>query len=335
MKRETVKLEDVVDFDHLAWAFWRASRGKKQQADVRAFAGNLGDSLSRLRKDVLEETVALGIFHRFQIRDPKPRVIHAPCFRERVLHHALTAKLEPAFERAHVNDTFACRPGRGTSAAIRRAQEHSRRWPWFAKLDVRSYFASIDHGILKGLIRRRIRGNRVLRLIDRIVDVFESTPGRGLPIGALTSQHFANLYLAPLDRFVLEDVRVPGMVRYMDDYVLWHRDRASAASAAETVRCQAWQHARLEIKRPGQVGRSDHGVTFCGFRVFGHRLGLTARRRRRWREIRRSWEGDFERGLVDDLALQAGTSSAVALVAPADALSWRRLELSRRPPVEA
>lgn len=335
MKRTTVRIEEIADLRHLSWAFWRAAQGKRMREEVRLFENDLDRQLSSLARDLLDETVELGCFRQFEIRDPKRRTIHAPCFRERVLHHALMAKLEPTFERAHVDDTFACRPGRGSLTAVRRAQHHARRWPWFAKLDVRSYFASIDHEIFARLIRRRIRGGPVLRLVDRILATHHANPGRGLPIGALTSQHFANLYLAPIDRFLLETIRVPGMVRYMDDTVLWHRDREAARRAAEAMRVTARERLGLEIKAPYQVGRSDRGLTFCGFRVFPGRLGLNARRRKRYRMIRRRWERAYATGRVDGRGLQGGVAAAIAMTLPADAEPWRRQELATRPALDA
>ncbi len=144
MKRKLIPLESIAERDHLAWAFWRAAQGKRGRPEVQAFAKNLDENLDRMQSEILSGTVGVGRMHSFEIRDPKRRVIHAPCFRERVLHHALMAYLGPVFERSLVADTFACLPGRGSWAAVLRAQQHSRSYGWFLKMDMRSYFASID-----------------------------------------------------------------------------------------------------------------------------------------------------------------------------------------------
>ncbi len=344
MRRPAIHLDAVADRAHLAWAFWRAALGKRHQPEVRRIADNLDPWLDLLRVQILDGTVPLGRYHRFEIRDPKPRTIHAPAFRERVLHHAPIARLDPLFERHLVDDTFACRPGKGSRAAVLRAQHHSRRWRWYLKLDVRAYFASIDQGVLKALIRRRIKGAGVLALVDRIVDAYQVAPGRaglrrgthvGLPIGALTSQHFANLYLAGLDRYLLEELRVGGMVRYMDDVVVWHRDRASLRRALAASRWFAADRLRLELKPGWQLQRVSRGLSLCGFRVGPGTLRLTARRRRRYRQARARWERAYSAGRIDAAGLQAGYASALAITDGADAAAWRRRELAARPPVEA
>jgi hypothetical protein len=212
MKRTAIRLKEIASWHNLTHAVERAARGKRYRPEVRAFLDHFDRNIATLQVQIFDGTVPLGIMTRFQIRDPKPRVIHAPCFRERVLHHAIIAYVGPVLERALVDDTFACRTGKGTLAAVRRCQQHVRRFPWYAKLDVRKYFASVDHEILKQQLCRRFKPRELLELLDRIIDAYSEAPGRGIPIGALTSQVFANFYLNPLDRFLLESCRVAGMV---------------------------------------------------------------------------------------------------------------------------
>jgi len=328
MRRTTIRLDDVADRDQLAWAFWRAARGKRHRPEVQLFGERLDEELARLQREILTGTVAVGRTHRFEIRDPKRREIHAPCFRERVLHHALMALVAPVFERYLVPDSFACRPGKGSLAAVQRAQGHTRRFAWYLKIDMRAYFASIDHEVLKGLIRRRIKGRGVLALCDRIIDAHSFRPGRGLPIGALTSQHFANLYLAGLDRFLLEDQRVAGLVRYMDDVVVWGHGRGPLRLVLTAAREYVSSRLHLKIKPTWQLQRCERGLTLCGFRVTPWTLRLSRRRRRRYRQARQRWEREFAGGHIDGAALQAGYASALAVTAHADATSWRRNELA-------
>ena len=171
--------------------------------------------------------------------------------------------------------------------------------------------------------------------MDRIIDGHESEPGRGLPIGALTSQHFANLYLAPLDRYLLEELRVGGICRYMDDVLSWHPHREKAHETSQAAQAFAFETLGLKVKPSWQVQRSGKGVTFCGFRVYPEVLRLSARRRRRYREARRKWEDLYEAGMIDASALQAGYASALAITSGAQARAFRRKDLQTRPPVEA
>jgi RNA-directed DNA polymerase len=331
MKRSPIGLEAVADWHNLAAAFHRAAIGKRARPEVQRFAANLDAELARLRRDILAGRVQVGRARRFRIRDPKPRIIHAPCFRERVLHHALMAHVGPLLDRALVDDTFACRTGKGALAAVQRAQYHARRWPWWAKIDIRSYFASIDHAILKELLARKLKNRGLLSLIGRIIDAHEDSPGKGLPIGALTSQQFANYYLGGLDRMVLEDRRARGLVRYMDDLVWWGDDRAAVRAALAAARDFAAGRLALRIKEPVLIGRSRQGVCLCGYRILPGRLLLSRRRKRRYAECRKQWEDTYAAGCIDALTLQAGYAGALAITAHADAASWRREQLQRIP----
>lgn len=133
MKRSPVGLDAIADWHNLAAAFHRAARGKGRRDEVRLFRADLFGQLSSLRGAILDGTVQVGRMRRFRIRDPKPRIIHAPCFRERVLHHALMAHAGPVLDRALVEDTYACRVGKGALAAVQRVQHHLRRFPWYAR----------------------------------------------------------------------------------------------------------------------------------------------------------------------------------------------------------
>jgi hypothetical protein len=331
VKRSPVGLDTVADWHNLSEAFHRAALGKGRCPEVIQFRADLPAQLARLRLEILSETIAVGEMRRFHILDPKPRIIHAPCFRERVLHHALMAHVGPVLDRALVADTYACRVGKGALAAVLRAQQHLRRWPWFAKIDIRAYFASIDHAILGGLLVRRFKDKGLLALMTRIIDAHHTEPGKGLPIGALTSQQFANFYLSGLDRLLLEGCRVRGFVRYMDDMVWWGDDRPSVREDLEAAGQYAREPLGLEIKQPVQIGRSQHGLSFCGYRILPGRLLLSRRRQRRYAECRRKWEDAYIEGRIDALGLQAGFSSALAITAHTDAAAWRREQLLRSP----
>ncbi len=330
MRRSSVRHTDIADWHNLAAAFCEAARGKTARPDVAAFRADLDRELAALRRDILDGSVRLGDMRAFRIRDPKPRLIHAPVFRERVLHHALMAHVGAVLDRALVDDTFACRTDKGALAAVRRAQAHGRRFPWYGKIDIRSYFASIDHGILRGLLARRFRDRPLLALMARIIDAHHQAPGKGLPIGSLTSQHFANFYLAGLDRLLLERCRVRGMVRYMDDIVWWTDNRDQARAALVEAQVFVREHLALEIKQPVAFGRSTGGLTFCGYRILPGALLLSRRRKRRYAACREKWEQWYAEGRIDARTLQTGYAGALAITAHADAAAWRGEQLRRR-----
>jgi RNA-directed DNA polymerase len=328
-KRANTCPEEIADWQNLVGAAFRASRGKTAHPDVAEFLSSLDAHLAVLRAEILGGTVSVGTSTAFRIRDPKPRLIHAPCFRERVLHHAVMARVGPVLDRALIDDTFACRIGKGTLAAVRRSQQHAQRFPWYAKADIRGYFASIDHAVLKAQLARRFKSQRLLHLLDRIIDAHHDTPGKGLPIGALTSQYFANSYLDPCDRFLLESRGVSGVVRYMDDFLFWDRSRERVNQVVQDVRAFTADVLRLTVKDGVQVNRSSRGVTVCGYRVYPGTIRLAPSRRRRYRVVKRRWETLFHRGDIDARELQRGIDAAVGITAHADAAAWRRRELDR------
>lgn len=334
-RRSPLGLDDVASHDNLTAAFWRAARGHRHRADVQHFAAHLDREIARLRDDILDSRAPEGVWTAFRVFDPKPRRILAPCFRDRVLHHALMARMGPPLDRALVDDTFACRVGKGTLAAVRRAQEHLRAHPWYVQVDVRGYFASIDHGITLDVIARRFKHPSLLALCARILARTPGEPGRGLPIGALTSQYFANSYLDALDRHLLERLRVGAMVRYMDDIVWWCASRAQAQETLADVREYLLRARALVLKPDARIARSEEGVEFLGFHVGCGRLGLSRRRRRRYKAARRRAERLYAEGRIDASSLQRRYDAALAITAHADVIAWRRAELCRRPPLDA
>lgn len=312
MRRAGGMMERIADPANLRLAFWRATLGKRDREVVRSFSARLEDELSAMRNELIEGRVVLGPSRAFSIRDPKPRTIHAPAFRDRVLHHALMNVCEPVFDRGLIDDTYACRRGRGRLAAIRRAEAYTRRFGWFLKLDVRKYFDSIDHDVLLARLGRKFREERLLEVFEAIVDHHHFAPGKGLPIGALTSQHFANDYLSPVDRLIKETLKVGGYVRYMDDMVLWSRDRGHLIECERRMGSFLGAHLNLEFKPTPYLNRTGHGLDFLGYRLWPGRTALrkeaVRRLRRRFTGCQRAWES----GVLSDRALQDRVTAFVA-----------------------
>lgn len=335
MRRASVGLDEITSWDTLTHAFWRASRGRQATPAVEHARSNLDPWLAELGGDLRAGHAPEGRFTEFVIHDPKRRTILAPCFRDRVAHHAVMAHLGPVLDRALVHDTYACREGKGALAAVHRAQHHLRRHPWFVKADIRAFFASVDHAVLMSILGKRMKHPDTLDLCGRILRRAPVAEGRGLPIGALTSQHFANTYLGGLDRFLLETLRVRGMVRYMDDVVWWCASRRHARETRTEVMRWGAEHLRIEVKPTAQVGRSEQGVSFLGFRIHRGTLRLSRRRRRRYAEGRRNAERAWLRGELTGAELQQRMDAVIAITAHAEAAGWRRADLRRTPPVDA
>lgn len=271
----------IADPDNLRLAFWKAAKGKEGKREVEAFRSQLDFRLGRLREEFLTGDVALGDYHYFTIYDPKERTICAAPFPERVLHHALMNICHDSFEKFQVFDSYATRKGKGTYAALHRAEQFHRKYSWYLKLDVRKYFASINHSILIQMLERRFKDQALLRIFSRILDSYPADHcENGLPIGNLTSQYFANHYLAPGDRFVKHEIRVPAYLRYMDDMVMWSNDKAELLVARDRFRAYLAEHLKLSLKIE-ELNKTAHGMNFVGYRLFPGYTRLSRRSKKR------------------------------------------------------
>jgi RNA-directed DNA polymerase len=323
MKRVAGLFDQIHQLGNLRAATARAMRGKRNRAEVRRFLESLDDNLAALSLGIREGALPLGRFNQFVIHDPKERLISAPCFRERVLHHAVMSVCEPVMESFAISDSYACRIGGGQFAALSRARHFSRRHRFFLKLDVRKYFESIPKQCLISKLERRFRERRLIDLLANIVHSFEPERSRGLPIGSLTSQHFANFYLGYLDRFAKEQLQIRGYVRYMDDFVLWHNDRSLLRTAAGRIAGFAEGELGLSIK-PALINPVVLGLEFLGHRVYPEGNRLNRRSRRRYRDRVMGIERRLDCGKMGEREAQARLDAATAFTKKASCKRWRR-----------
>ena len=309
MRRATGLFDRIATPGNLLSAFLAARKGKASRAEVRRFEANLDGNLADLRERLLAGTCRFDRYSHFTIQDPKERVISVAPFGDRVLHHALMDVCAPVFERAQIFDSYACRPGKGTRAALERAAALARRFPFYLKLDVRKYFGSISHERLKVLLSRLFKEPRLLALFDAVIDGYSPYAEgavAGVPIGNLTSQYFANHYLAGLDHCVKESLRVRGYVRYMDDMVLWGRSSRELLGWDGAVRRFCNERLGLDLK-PACINRSGVGLPFLGFVVLPGQLRLSSRSCRRARRRLKSCQAALRRGRIGE-----DTAAAIA-----------------------
>lgn len=219
------------------------------------------------------------------VHEPKMRQIAAPHFEDRIVHQAIVRVIEPRIVSTFIPTTYACIKGRGTHKAVLDLQQtlgtHSPD-SFFLKADIRHYFASIDHQVLKQIIRRHISCPTTLRLLDFIVASFEAEPGRGIPIGNLTSQLFANMYLTDLDRFT-HDSGMESYFRYMDDFVVVADQKQQLLEFLKGAERFLHEELALEIHpKKRLVQRTSFGVDFCGYHIFADHILLRKKTLRRF-----------------------------------------------------
>ncbi len=266
MRRVGSLKEDFLSFANLYHAYRKAFRATKSE-EASAFSFHLEEELFTLQKELDLEQYQPGAYRVFKIYEPKERLIAAAPFRDRVVHHALINVLEPVYEKRFISDTYATRKAKGTHRAIKSAQNYLRRYHHYLKMDIRKYFPSIDHGILCAIIERTIKDPFILRLCRRIIAL--GGEAEGLPIGNLTSQFFANVYLDPFDHYVKENLRIKGFVRYMDDLVFFARDRESLYALRGETEGYLFDRLALRVKPEAtMINTALHGLPFLGVRIF-------------------------------------------------------------------
>ena len=333
MKTTRIELIDLASWDNLLLAFWKTARKRRFRKSIQCYWQHLELNLLRLQTAILNETAPVGYYRRFVIHDPKRRDIHAACLADRILHHAILNHAEHVFERKLVDSSYACRPGKGVHRAIRKAQNNCQRYPWYVQVDVDSYFPSIDHQRMLTCLSRCFRGTQLMGLLERILNSYHSRPGKGLPIGSLTSQHFANLYLDQVDRCLLSHHAVSAHIRYMDDMVCWCTGKHQAKQILRDLQRIVHDDCLLVLKPSWRIQRSNQGLGFCGVRILPATIRLSRRKQKRYRTLRQRYESAWLRGELSDQHLQSVFSSIVAGTHPAECTGWQQKNLHLYPDI--
>ncbi|MBF0623694.1 MAG: group II intron reverse transcriptase domain-containing protein [Magnetococcales bacterium] len=311
MKRVGNLFDFIVDFGNLLSAAKRARQGCGWGVETSRFFFHLEPELLELREQLTQGTYQPGAYRFFEVRDPKRRTIAVAPFRDRVVHHAVVAVLEPVYERMFIHDSYATRKGKGTHAAIERAQRFLRRWPCYLKMDVEKFFDSVNHDTLLNLLARKLDDPALLSLLERIIRN-SSLPGIGLPIGNLTSQFLANVYLDPFDHLIKDRWGVPGYVRYMDDWVIFGDEPENLRPLIPAIEQFLADHLGLRPKPDGtRLNRAQHGLGFLGVRIFpGYIRQIRASRQRGLRRLKERHD-EWRCGLLSDDRLSHSLDSLV------------------------
>jgi hypothetical protein len=289
--------EELYSWENLRLAYQNAARGKRGKPAAAAFELRLADHLLEIEAGLRSQAYQPGAYHSFYIHEPKKRLISAAPFGDRVVHHALCNLTTPYFERRMIADSYANRPSKGTHAALDRCQQLARRYRYCLPCDVRQFFPSIDHALLKASLFQMLPDHSLEWLIERILrsgegvlseeyqmvyfpgdDLLAAFRPRGLPIGNLTSQWWANCYLTPFDHFIQRELGCRAYLRYVDDFLLFSHDKSQLLDWRAAL-IQRLQRYRLTIHdRSAQPRPVVEGISFLGFIVFPDRRRLKARK---------------------------------------------------------
>ncbi len=272
MKTHKHLYNKVWDFENLLAASKLAQRGKRREPDVYAFNAELEKNLLRLQEALRSMTWTPGKYRDFYVYEPKKRLVSAAPYEDRVVHHALCRVLEPVWETMFIFDSYACRLGKGTHAAADRYTEFSRKAKYVLKCDISKYFEHVDHGILLEEIGRYVKDDGIAWLVKSILVSNNARPaataGKGIPIGNLTSQFFANVYLNRFDHWVKEDVRHRFYIRYVDDFVILADDKTVLHETFREIEVKLADIGLTIHPRKRSVFPVSEGCDFMGYRIW-------------------------------------------------------------------
>lgn len=285
MKRHGKLWDKLISWDNLVLAAHKAQRGKRDRVSVQGFNFDQERQLLQLQQDLAEQSYLPGNFRTHWVTEPKKRMISVAPYRDRVIHHALMNLLEQILDQHFHPDSYACRKEKGTLAAVNRLQKKMNQYNYALQCDIKKFFPSIDHEIMKETFRRLIKDKKILWLMDMIVDSSNEQPGelawfagdnlftpaehrKGLPIGNLTSQWFANWYLNGLDHFITSTLGLGAYVRYCDDFIVLHNDKEILRESLEQIE-EYLEEFRLKL-HPNKlfIRPVRYGITFVGYRTW-------------------------------------------------------------------
>ena len=328
MKRVGFLIEKIADKDNLLLAYYKAKRGKQYKKEVISFGNNLDNNINIIQREIIDGNVSVGKYHSFVITDPKKRNIYAASFDERVLHHAIMNVCHEYFERTMIYDTYATRINKGVYKALDKAKAASKKYKYVAKLDFRKYFDTISHHILKEKLLKLFKDKKLLYILSQIIDTYSVEEGKGIPIGNLTSQYFANYYLSSLDHYVKEELKVPVYIRYMDDMLLFEDDRKKLKDCVNMIERYSVEKLKLSLKTP-VVKQTKDTVSFLGYKIGCDIVLLNSRSRNRFGKKMLKYDDYLSDGKWNEKQYQQHILPLLAFVRYAYSKQMRRRILKR------
>ncbi len=345
MKRLTNAWQQVVSFDNLYMAYKKARKAKQSRPEVAAFGFDLERQLLELQEQLKNRSYKPGSYRQFEIYDRKARLISAAPFRDRVVHHALMNVLEPYMDKRMYSHSYACRQGKGVHCAVRQYQAWSGKYAYVLGMDILQYFASVDHQRLKQKIKHWVKDKQVLWLCDVIIDYSPNSqkpalifPGddcvdvmqrrAGLPIGNLTSQVFANLYLTEMDYFIKQSCRGKAYLRYVDDLIVLGYSKDELWDINQKL-AQFLTKERLKLHpHKTQLQATSTPLNVLGYRVGRHRVRLRQDNGYRFRRRLKQLSTLYARGEINLADIDQSVAAWIGHVQHADSYGLRKAVLS-------
>lgn len=307
--------EKICDYEELYQSHLEARKGKRYRDDVMVFSDNLEENLITIQNELIWETYEVGPYRPFYVKEPKLRLVMALQYRDRIVQWAVYKQLMPYYNKTFIEDSYACRTGKGTHKAadrlqywLRQVSRKSGKW-YYLKLDISKYFYRVDHAVLLDILSRRIKDQRLMRLLDKIINSEDTCFGLpagmspedctedmwlydvGMPIGNLTSQLFANVYLNELDQYCKHTLRLHFYIRYMDDVIILSDDKKELAAVRENIEIFLDEKLHLSLNKKTVIRPISLGIDFVGYSMWAtHRKIKKQSARRIIRAVKRMCE---------------------------------------------
>lgn len=299
--------DSVTSLDGLFLAWNEFRKGKERKLDVQNFFLELEANIVSLFRRIKSGIYKHSSYISFVICDPKLRNIHKAEVTDRVLHHSIVKHIEPLFEKSFIFDSYSSRDDKGTHRAVKRLKKfclsitkNKTKTAWALKCDVKKFFDSIDHEILLSLVREKIKDKRLMEIIENIIRSYNKEPGKGIPLGNLTSQLFSNVYLNKFDHFVKRELRAKFYIRYADDFVILSREKEYLEELVFQINNFLEEKLKLHL-HPDKISiRKIHqGIDFLGAIVFPtHIIMRTKTKKRMFRKIK-ARKKELKTGIID------------------------------------
>lgn len=291
MENNQITYERLCSYDNIDWAHRRARKGKTLKPYVIEFEKNLKENLLQLRIELIMQTYQPKKLETFILRDPKTRKISKADFRDRVIHHAICNIIEPSIDKTFIHDSYANRLGKGSLNAIKRFEFFSRKVSknnttacYVLKADIKHYFKTVKHKILLDILRRHIKDENIMWLITIVLENHQTDKiGEGMPLGNLTSQFFANVYLNELDQYIKHELKAKYYIRYVDDFVILNHDKEELEENKQKIDIFLKKELSIELHpEKTRIMNIKQGVPFLGIKIFPHHKALLSRNKRKF-----------------------------------------------------
>ena len=328
MKRANNLLEEIADINNIMVAFCKARKGKNAKNETIEFQMRTDIEFNYIRKRMLDGTIKFGDYNFFKVYDPKERNICAATFRDRVIHHSIMNICEKYFENRMICNSFACRKNKGSHKAVSKCQEYSVRNRYYMKMDIKKYFDSINHDILKDMLKKIFKDKILISIFDKLINSYETEKGAGLPIGNLTSQYFANYYLTYLDKYITENLKHNFYIRYMDDFIIFSNDKKLLKQELTNIRFFLKNKLNLTLKENVMINATNEGLNFLGYKIYPNIIRLMKKSKQRFIKKIKNYRYNYKSGSYNETDIARRLNGIFNFLKYADTLNLRKKVLA-------